>query len=94
MIRNLLFDLDGTLVDSSGTITQSLSFALERAGVAVPPAAALRAFIGRPLLDIFLLDKAVYELNYELNNRPDWVQIPLRGITDLMSSRVDAEVVL
>lgn len=53
MIRNLLFDLDGTLVDSSGTITQSLGFALERAGVAVPTAAAVRAFIGRPLLDIF-----------------------------------------
>ncbi len=39
------------------------------------------------LLDIFLLDKAVYELGYELNNRPDWVHIPLRGITDLMADR-------
>jgi maltose alpha-D-glucosyltransferase / alpha-amylase len=38
------------------------------------------------LLDIFLLDKAVYELGYELNNRPDWVDIPLRGILDLMSA--------
>ncbi len=32
------------------------------------------------LLDAFLLEKAVYELSYELNNRPDWVRIPLRGI--------------
>ena len=32
------------------------------------------------LLELFLLDKAVYELNYEMNNRPDWVQIPLRGL--------------
>jgi maltose alpha-D-glucosyltransferase/alpha-amylase len=36
------------------------------------------------LLDIFLLDKAVYELGYELNNRPTWVQVPLRGILDLL----------
>ena len=36
------------------------------------------------LLDLFLLDKAYYELNYELNNRPDWVRIPLRGILELV----------
>jgi maltose alpha-D-glucosyltransferase / alpha-amylase len=32
------------------------------------------------LLELFVIDKALYELNYELNNRPDWVRIPLRGI--------------
>ena len=35
------------------------------------------------LIDIFLLDKAIYELAYELNNRPDWVNIPLKGLIDL-----------
>ncbi len=35
------------------------------------------------LLDAFLLEKALYELNYELNNRPTWVRIPLRGILGL-----------
>jgi maltose alpha-D-glucosyltransferase/alpha-amylase len=36
------------------------------------------------LLDAFMLDKAFYELAYELNNRPDWVRIPLRGILSLL----------
>jgi maltose alpha-D-glucosyltransferase / alpha-amylase len=36
------------------------------------------------LLGAFLLDKAIYELNYELNNRPAWVQIPVEGILQLV----------
>jgi maltose alpha-D-glucosyltransferase / alpha-amylase len=36
------------------------------------------------LLDAFLLEKALYELTYELNNRPAWVHIPLRGIMQLI----------
>jgi maltose alpha-D-glucosyltransferase/alpha-amylase len=32
------------------------------------------------LLETFILEKSVYELNYELNNRPDWLAIPLRGL--------------
>ena len=38
------------------------------------------------LLDTSLLEKAIYELAYELNNRPDWVAIPLRGIRDLLDA--------
>ena len=36
------------------------------------------------LLDTFLLEKALYEVRYEMNNRPDWVGIPLRGILQQM----------
>ena len=36
------------------------------------------------LLQLFMLDKALYELNYELNNRPDWVRIPLTAILGLV----------
>jgi len=38
------------------------------------------------LLRAYLIEKALYEIVYEMNNRPDWVRIPLRGILDLLSS--------
>jgi maltose alpha-D-glucosyltransferase/alpha-amylase len=37
------------------------------------------------LFDAFLLQKAVYELGYELNNRPDWIMIPIKGIQYILS---------
>ena len=56
------------------------------AGAAFLPA-KLATFL--KLLDAYLLDKALYELAYELNNRPAWVGIPLAGIIslDLMGNR-------
>jgi maltose alpha-D-glucosyltransferase/alpha-amylase len=36
------------------------------------------------LLTAYLLEKALYELRYELNNRPDWVKLPLDGILQLL----------
>jgi maltokinase len=38
----------------------------------------------KSVLSIFELEKAVYELQYELNNRPDWVSIPVAGIRRLL----------
>ncbi|MEW6322900.1 MAG: maltose alpha-D-glucosyltransferase [Acidobacteriota bacterium] len=38
----------------------------------------------RRLLDLFVLDKAIYELGYELGNRPDWVDIPLDALLRLV----------
>jgi maltose alpha-D-glucosyltransferase/alpha-amylase len=38
------------------------------------------------LLDFFRLEKAVYELNYEVNSRPAWVDIPASGILDILNS--------
>ncbi|WCB92549.1 Maltokinase [Baekduia alba] len=42
-----------------------------------------RAAVER-LLAVFELEKAVYELRYELDNRPDWVKIPVAGIARLL----------
>lgn len=38
------------------------------------------------LLSIYELEKAIYELQYELNNRPDWVPIPVAGIRRLLET--------
>ena len=58
---------------------------LERAGDAAflprDPAA-----VGR-MIDFYLLEKAIYEIRYELNNRPDWLEIPIRGVLELLDAQ-------
>jgi maltose alpha-D-glucosyltransferase/alpha-amylase len=49
-------------------------------GVAVIPSDPL---LFQQLLEAYVIDKALYELAYELNNRPNWVLIPLTGILSL-----------
>ena len=53
MAKTLFFDLDGTLTDSGPGIMNCAAFALERLGLPVPERAALRAFVGPPLRQIF-----------------------------------------
>jgi maltose alpha-D-glucosyltransferase/alpha-amylase len=36
------------------------------------------------LLEFFILEKCVYEIGYELNNRPDWLEIPMRALLELI----------
>jgi maltose alpha-D-glucosyltransferase/alpha-amylase len=38
----------------------------------------------RGLLRLFELEKVLYELRYEFNNRPDWLQVPLAGILGML----------
>ena len=38
----------------------------------------------RELLELFLFDKALYEITYELSNRPTWVPIPIAGVLELL----------
>jgi maltose alpha-D-glucosyltransferase/alpha-amylase len=38
------------------------------------------------LLAVFKLDKAIYELAYELNNRPDWIDVPLAAIEEAVAT--------
>jgi maltose alpha-D-glucosyltransferase/alpha-amylase len=70
-----------------------------RAWYAWVSAAYLRGYLGDPnvaallpqdpqtlrtLLDAHIMEKAFYELVYELNNRPDWVAIPIEGIQEFI----------
>jgi trehalose synthase-fused probable maltokinase len=45
----------------------------------------------RLLLDACVAEKAFYELQYELNNRPDWVDIPLQGLMAILKKRENSE---
>ncbi|MGB7267874.1 MAG: maltose alpha-D-glucosyltransferase [Terracidiphilus sp.] len=54
-----------------------------REGIAANPDLLPQPKEAQILLDAYLLEKALYELLYELDNRPSWVRIPLNGILDL-----------
>jgi len=46
-----------------------------------------------PLLDVYLLERAIYELGYELEERPAWTEIPLLAIVELLRTpELDAKV--
>jgi maltose alpha-D-glucosyltransferase/alpha-amylase len=38
-------------------------------------------------IDFFEFEKALYEVEYEVNNRPDWAHIPLRGIRRILRGK-------
>jgi phosphoglycolate phosphatase len=49
----ILFDLDGTIVDSAPGITATLAYAFEKLGLPIPSPAELLAYVGPPILDSF-----------------------------------------
>jgi maltose alpha-D-glucosyltransferase/alpha-amylase len=42
-------------------------------------------------IDFFELEKALYEVEYETNHRPDWVHVPLRGLVRIIGGQAGAE---
>ena len=78
--------VDGRRASSSARATSFLDGYLEAVqGADILPA---RETTER-LLRIFELEKAVYELRYELANRPDWVSVPGGGESCACSSKPD-----
>jgi maltose alpha-D-glucosyltransferase/alpha-amylase len=43
------------------------------------------------LLSVYIIEKAIYEADYELNNRPDWLHIPLNGLNKILIDLLDQE---
>ncbi len=45
----------------------------------------------KALLDLYLMDKAMYEINYELSHRPTWIGLPIRGLLQLLEERSEEQ---
>ncbi len=60
--------------------TKQVFLSAYRSAIAGCPVYPERAEDGLQLIELFALEKALYELRYELDNRPEWVEIPLRGL--------------
>ncbi len=43
------------------------------------------------LLSVYTIEKAIYEADYEFNNRPDWLHIPLNGLKKILNDLVEKE---
>ncbi len=44
------------------------------------------------LLSVYTIEKAIYETDYEFNNRPDWLHIPLNGLKKILNDLVEQEI--
>ena len=99
MLRS--FDYAAAAVERDSRLTEE-SGSLDRARLALAQfrEAAREAFlagyaqgVGTPLdaqslrlLELFLLEKAAYEISYEAANRPGWLDVPIRGLVDLFNA--------
>ncbi len=43
------------------------------------------------LIRLFVIEKAIYETDYEMNNRPDWIRIPLNGLAKIVEDLMESE---
>lgn len=95
-MKTLVFDFDGTLVDSSRDIAGAFCESLKRAGLDVPPLEAVYPLIGRPLSDMykgFAASEQIDELiaSYRTIYPQVWVEHtrPFPGVTDVLMALRD-----
>jgi predicted trehalose synthase len=88
MLRSFAYAAEAARVDFGEEWAEKASAAFLRAYWETAASAVFAPAAGeerRLLLDVMLIEKAMYELRYELNNRPAWVGIPLRGLRQLLA---------
>jgi maltose alpha-D-glucosyltransferase / alpha-amylase len=87
MLRSFTYAAEAAAVEFGEEWAERASTAFLRAyweAAGSAPFASAKAEERRLLLDAMLIEKALYELSYELDNRPEWVRIPLRGLRRLL----------
>ncbi|RYH02618.1 maltose alpha-D-glucosyltransferase [Salipiger sp. IMCC34102] len=77
--QQTLDGIDGWREATAGSFLASYRATMEGASVHPSDAAFETA-----LLDLFVIQKAAYEVGYEMSMRPDWIEIPLRGLLSLV----------
>ena len=90
--KNIMFDLDGTLTDSSEGINKSVLYVYDKMGIAPPSKEELRTFIGPPLGDSFTRhgiaesdrDKCVAIFRERYNTIGKFENVPYPGMIELL----------
>jgi maltose alpha-D-glucosyltransferase/alpha-amylase len=59
--------------------------------VEAAPGLGIRRDTRKKILDLYLLEKAAYEIGYEARNRPDWLGIPVLGFAEIVSALTEEE---
>jgi maltose alpha-D-glucosyltransferase/alpha-amylase len=101
MLRSFDYAVETARVDAdsrdgdesmAGTLRQHFLDGYRATFADSPPAfAPADPIAARAWTDFFELEKALYEVEYEINNRPAWVHIPLKGLLRSVGGRLDGE---
>ncbi|WP_152363493.1 maltokinase N-terminal cap-like domain-containing protein [Microlunatus speluncae] len=86
-VAGMLRSFDYAVADSPEAADDDWAGAAQAAFIEGYAAADPPTEVDRMIIDAYVADKAIYELGYEVRNRPDWVRIPLDAIIRLASDK-------
>ncbi len=91
MIKNIIFDLDGTLIDSSDGVVEAVNYSLEKMGQPIQPPEKIKAFIGYPLSQMYpvFTDAPVKELYHHFQVKASETVVSSTTILDEVPQVLD-----